>query len=56
MMKPVLWFFPSCNKEIDVRSVVQDLFSYFDWVLCYCAEHLGHAVFQVTLSVNSPSE
>ena len=39
-----------------LKGDVQDLFSYFDWVLCYCAEHLGHAVFQVTLSVNSPSE
>ena len=39
-----------------LKGDVQDLFSYFDWVLGYCAEHLGHAVFQVTLSVNSPSE
>lgn len=34
---------------------VHDLFAYFDWVNEYCANELSHYVFEVTLSVNSPT-
>ncbi len=35
---------------------VQDLFDYFHYVNTYCAENLNHYIFEVTLSVNSPTE
>ena len=34
---------------------VHDLFDYFHWVNAYCGENLKHYIFEVTLSVNSPT-
>lgn len=34
---------------------VQELFDYIHYVNTYCSEHLSHYVFEVTLSVNSPT-
>ena len=34
---------------------VHDLFDYFHYVNSYCSENLSHYVFEVTLSVNSPT-
>ena len=34
---------------------VHELFDYFAWVNEYCANELSHYVFEVTLSVNSPT-
>lgn len=34
---------------------VHDLFDYFHYVNSYCSEHLSHYIFEVTLSVNSPT-
>ena len=39
-----------------LRGDVQALFAYFHWVNSYCAQQLSHYVFEVTLSVNSPTE
>lgn len=38
-----------------LKGDVQDLFSYFNWVAKYSEEHLSHYVFEITLSVNSPT-
>ena len=35
---------------------VQDLFSYINYVNNYCGENISHYVFEVTLSVNSPTK
>ena len=34
---------------------VHELFDYFHYVNTYCAENLSHYIFEVTLSVNSPT-
>ena len=34
---------------------VHDLFDYFHYVNSYCSENLSHYIFEVTLSVNSPT-
>jgi uncharacterized protein YqgV (UPF0045/DUF77 family) len=34
---------------------VQDLFAYFDKVTAFCGENLSHYIFEITLSVNSPT-
>ena len=39
-----------------LKADVHDLFSYFDYVNTYCSEHFSHYVFEVTLSVNSPTK
>lgn len=38
-----------------LKGDVHELFHYFDWVNEYCANELSHYVFEVTLSVNSPT-
>lgn len=38
-----------------LRGDVHDLFDYFHYVNAYCSERLSHYVFEVTLSVNSPT-
>ncbi|SKB80408.1 YKOF-related Family [Lachnospiraceae bacterium] len=38
-----------------LKGDVHELFSYFDYVNTYCSENLSHYVFEVTLSVNSPT-
>ena len=38
-----------------LKGDVQDLFSYFGWVAEYCEKRLSHYVFEITLSVNSPT-
>ncbi len=38
-----------------LKGDVHDLFAYFAWVNEYCANELSHYVFEVTLSVNSPT-
>lgn len=35
---------------------VQELFAHFDYVIDYCTKNLGHYVFEITLSVNSPTK
>lgn len=35
---------------------VQELFDYFAYVVEYCTKNLGHYVFEITLSVNSPTK
>ena len=35
---------------------VQELFDYIHYVNTYCAEHLSHYIFEVTISVNSPTK
>lgn len=39
-----------------LKGDVHQLFDYFQWVNEYCADALSHYVFEVTLSVNSPTE
>lgn len=34
---------------------IQDLFSYFDKATEYCSQHISHYIFEITLSVNSPT-
>ncbi len=38
-----------------LKGDIHALFDYFAWANEYCAEHLSHYVFEVTLSVNSPT-
>lgn len=38
-----------------LKGDVHQLFDYFTWVNQYCGEELSHYVFEVTLSVNSPT-
>ncbi|MCC8052217.1 MAG: Ykof family thiamine-binding protein [Clostridiales bacterium] len=38
-----------------LRCDVQDLFSYIHYVNEYCGKNLSHYIFEVTLSVNSPT-
>lgn len=46
----------SCHYCTVLSCDVQALFSYISRVNAYCAEHLNHYVFQVTVSVNSPTK
>lgn len=39
-----------------LKGDVQELFDYFCYVTDYCTEKLGHYVFEITLSVNSPTK
>ena len=38
-----------------LRGDVQELFDYFHWVNTTCGQALSHYIFEVTLSVNSPT-
>lgn len=39
-----------------LEADVQDIFSYINYVLDYCKQNLKHYIFEVTLSVNSPTK
>ncbi|MCL1990479.1 MAG: Ykof family thiamine-binding protein [Defluviitaleaceae bacterium] len=39
----------------ELKGDVQDLFAYFNDIINYADEHIDHFIYQVTLSVNSPS-
>lgn len=52
-----LGIYESSSHYCTVLSAdVQDLFSYISWVNARCGENLSHYVFEVTLSVNSPTK
>lgn len=39
-----------------LQGDIQEIFDYFHYVNTYCGENLSHYIFEVTLSVNSPTQ
>lgn len=45
----------SSHYATELEGDVNELFTYFEELMAYAEQHIDHYVFQVTLSVNSPS-
>jgi len=55
MAKDCSLFKKTSHYATELEGDINEVFDYFNQVLCYAEENINHYVLQVTLSVNSPS-